>query len=101
MSKPTIIIGLVTLTLLLALALPTHAAPGDTTRVSVDSNGAQANGISGVPAISADGRYVAFESDATNLVSGDTNNFNGQGMARSPASARRTPQTSSCCRPAT
>ena len=76
MSKPTIIIGLVTLTLLLALALPTHAAPGDTTRVSVDSNGAQANGISGVPAISADGRYVAFESDATNLVSGDTNNFN-------------------------
>ena len=25
------------------------------------------------PAISADGRFVAFESDATNLVPGDTN----------------------------
>ena len=46
---------------------------GITTRVSVDSSGTQANGISTYPFISADGRYVAFESDASNLVAGDTN----------------------------
>jgi len=46
---------------------------GKTTRVSVDSLGRQANGPSFNPAISADGRFIAFESDATNLVAGDTN----------------------------
>jgi Tol biopolymer transport system component len=48
---------------------------GETTRVSVDSSGAQAdeNGFYLYPSISADGRYVAFASVATNLVSGDTN----------------------------
>lgn len=46
---------------------------GTTTRVSVDSAGAQANGESALPSISADGRYVAFQSDSTNLVAGDTN----------------------------
>ncbi len=46
---------------------------GTTTRVSVRSNGRQANGGSALPAISADGRYVAFRSVATNLVDGDTN----------------------------
>jgi len=43
------------------------------TRVSVASSGTQGNGDSSVPAISADGRYVAFDSDASNLVAGDTN----------------------------
>ena len=42
-------------------------------RVSVDSAGGQANGGNFAPAISASGRYVAFESDASNLVAGDTN----------------------------
>ncbi len=46
---------------------------GTTTRVSVGSGGAQANSESFQPAISSDGRYVAFRSTATNLVSGDTN----------------------------
>jgi len=46
---------------------------GATTRVSVTNAGSQANGNSGRPAINADGRYVAFESDASNLVAGDTN----------------------------
>jgi Tol biopolymer transport system component len=46
---------------------------GTTTRVSVDSVGAQANGFSYYPAISSDGRYVAFYSIASNLVVGDTN----------------------------
>jgi RHS repeat-associated protein len=46
---------------------------GTTARVSITSGGAQANGASDTPSISADGRYVAFTSVATNLVSGDTN----------------------------
>jgi Tol biopolymer transport system component len=68
----------------------TNLVPGDTnnsddvfvrnlltntiTRVSVDSAGNQALGNSGFPSISADGRLVAFVSDATNLVPGDNNN---------------------------
>jgi Tol biopolymer transport system component len=39
----------------------------------VASDGAQGNDYSTHPSISADGRYVAFESDASNLVSGETN----------------------------
>src|SRR5260221_1304520 len=46
---------------------------GTTERVSVATGGAQADGGSQLPSISADGRFVAFESAATNLVSGDTN----------------------------
>src|SRR4028118_2224225 len=43
------------------------------TRVSVDSANNQANGGSIDPSISPDGRFVAFESEASNLVPGDTN----------------------------
>ena len=46
---------------------------GDTILVSVDSLGAAGNNNSKSPSISADGRYVAFESFATNLVAGDNN----------------------------
>ena len=46
---------------------------GQTTRVSVTSSGAQANGASLTAALSADGRYVAFSASASNLVPGDTN----------------------------
>jgi hypothetical protein len=50
------------------------ANPNQTTqRVSVSSTGAQANDSSSTPAISANGRYVAFVSNATNLVGNDTN----------------------------
>ncbi len=51
-------------------------AAGETVRVSVAANGAQADGSSFFPsvsAISADGGVVAFSSDATNLVAGDAN----------------------------
>ncbi len=48
---------------------------GTTERVSVDSAGVQGNGFSFSPSISADGRYVAFHSSASNLVVGDTNGF--------------------------
>jgi len=48
---------------------------GITERVSVSSSEAEANGQSLTnPSISADGRYVAFHSAASNLVPDDTNN---------------------------
>lgn len=66
-----------------------HLVPGDTNgetdvfvrdrktdttrRISVATGGAQGNRESVQPAISADGRYVAFTSGASNLVPGDTN----------------------------
>jgi Tol biopolymer transport system component len=43
-----------------------------TERISVNSAGMGANASAGAPAISADGRYVAFESSATNLDPADT-----------------------------
>ena len=52
---------------------------GTTERVSVSSSGRQGNGNSGLlnllggPSISGDGRFVAFASEATNLVRGDRN----------------------------
>ena len=46
---------------------------GVTELVSVTGAGVEANGDSYMPSISADGRLVAFESYATNLVAGDTN----------------------------
>ncbi|MBL8802809.1 MAG: PD40 domain-containing protein [Planctomycetes bacterium] len=49
------------------------AAQGQVDHVSVSSSGALANGASVGGAISADGRFVVFESLATNLVAGDTN----------------------------
>jgi hypothetical protein len=49
---------------------------GETSRVSVASDGTQGNADSFSPSsISADGRYVAFYSDASNLVLGDSNGF--------------------------
>jgi hypothetical protein len=47
---------------------------GSTTRVSVDSTGQEGDRPSLNPSISADGRFVAFESNSTNLVAGDSNN---------------------------
>ncbi|MBN1460053.1 MAG: PKD domain-containing protein, partial [Armatimonadetes bacterium] len=46
---------------------------GETARVSVATDGTEANSLSEYPSISADGRYVAFESAASNLVVGDMN----------------------------
>ena len=62
---------------LLALVAASAAAPAQQpiTRMSVDSSGAESDDDSAwsPPAISGDGRYVAFASYATNLVAGDTN----------------------------
>lgn len=49
------------------------AAAGDVTRVSVDTSGLDPNGPSQNLSLSADGRFVAFASLASNLVPGDTN----------------------------
>ncbi len=48
-------------------------ATGETTRVSVTSDGEQANGRSATPSMSANGRFVVFTSGATNLVPDDRN----------------------------
>ena len=45
---------------------------GEITLVSVDSNGIQGDGHSTRPQVSADGRYIAFQSEATNLVTPDS-----------------------------
>ena len=51
-----------------------HDRDTDTTRrVSVGPGGVQGNGFSFPPTLSADGHFVAFPSDATNLVRRDTN----------------------------
>src|SRR4051794_1659284 len=57
----------------LAVAVAAPAWAGSTERVSVGPGGRQADGDSFFPSISADGRFVAFYSYATNLVPGDTN----------------------------
>ena len=46
---------------------------GETIRVSMSSAGVEADAASAAPRISGDGRYVVFESLATTLVAGDTN----------------------------
>lgn len=46
---------------------------GDITKVSIATDGTEGDDYSYYPAISADGKFVVFTSDATNLVSNDTN----------------------------
>lgn len=53
---------------------PAGAAGVTTTHlISVGSTGTQSNGSSKTPSVSAHGRFVAFDSDASNLVPHDTN----------------------------
>jgi Tol biopolymer transport system component len=46
---------------------------GQTTRASVSSSGQQSDDFSFRPSLTPDGRFVAFDSRASNLVSGDSN----------------------------
>ncbi|MBI3621223.1 MAG: S8 family serine peptidase, partial [Nitrospirae bacterium] len=55
---------------------------GTTIRVSVDSLGVQGNWASYYPAISANGRYIAFDSYSSNFVAGDTNDSWGTFLGR-------------------
>ncbi|MBU1751097.1 MAG: hypothetical protein KKA73_25720 [Chloroflexi bacterium] len=75
LNRPQLV-RILSLTLTLAwLTTSALATAGETTRVSVASDGTQGNNGSDGASISADGRYVAFGSSASNLVSGDTNGF--------------------------
>ena len=67
---------------------------GATRRVSVGPGGTQGNGPSSGPALSADGRFVAFEIAANTLVPGDTNGatdifVRDHGVQLHPTSERR------------
>jgi hypothetical protein len=68
MKKP-LLISLAAVVLLLTLGVQGVLAFTGMEVVSVSSGGAQGNSDSGIPSISADGRYIAFQSHATNLVS--------------------------------
>ena len=46
-----------------------------TIRASVDDLGRESAGPSAYPAVSSDGRYIAFNSGARTLVADDTNNY--------------------------
>jgi Tol biopolymer transport system component len=67
LSRPLVLLALASLAPLVT------GGEGDTERASVSSSGAEANNASDHNAVSADGRYVAFASAASNLVAGDTN----------------------------
>lgn len=67
--------GVLALAFLASAMTPALSAQGDTERVSVATDGAGPDGASLDPAISADGRYVAFNSSASDLVAGDTNSL--------------------------
>ena len=69
-------VAVTTIITLAALALVSTAPSATnrgTTRVSVSSSSQQGDGPSWTAGISANGRFVAFTSHATNLVPGDTN----------------------------
>src|SRR5690606_27863611 len=66
------VLGAALLSSLLAAA-PADAQSCTTERQSTTSAGAEATGHSRYPTISADKRWVAFESTASDLVAGDTN----------------------------
>jgi Tol biopolymer transport system component len=53
--------------------MPMPVEAGTIQRISVNNNGEEANGDSSQPFISDNGRFVAFKSEASNLVEGDTN----------------------------
>src|SRR5256712_1284680 len=81
-----------------AAASIANALPGQTTRVSVDSAGVAANAGSTNGVLSADGRYVVFQSSATNLVTGASgtqvyrhDRMSGATLLVSVASAGTTP----------
>jgi Tol biopolymer transport system component len=55
------------------MAIELGTAPGAITRISTTADEAQADALSAYPVFSPDGTLIAFESNASNLVPGDTN----------------------------
>ena len=74
-NRSLVLVGFLILSIIAGVGLgqPRPLAAGAITRVSVSSAGGQANSDSNRPGISADGLYIVFESDATDLVPNDTN----------------------------
>jgi len=62
--------------IILSVGILLSCVPGlaQTSRLSVSTGGLDGDGNSGAPDITPDGRYVAFDSDAGNLVTDDENN---------------------------
>jgi len=74
MRTRTRLIAVPMLAMLSMIPVPASATKSSAiVRINVSSNGEQANATSGDAAVSADGRYIAFSSEASNLVPGDTN----------------------------
>ena len=74
-SGPKVIVAVLSVGLLLAASGIAQGAPAaETTLVSVHTDGTQGDNVSSFASISAGGRYVAFTSAASTLVTGDTNN---------------------------
>jgi Tol biopolymer transport system component len=72
-GRKLLVVGVAGALVLTTAGTAAAAGGGRTSRVSVSSTGAQGNDHSYLSAVSADGRYVAFVSQAANLVPGDTN----------------------------
>src|SRR5262249_13177766 len=75
LSGRTMAMALVLASGMLAASIPAVHAQAGTERVSVSSQGTQGNHVSYSPTLSADGRFVAFVSYASNLVPGDTDDL--------------------------
>lgn len=70
-------VGMIISSIVLAANYPLPALGAEAIeRISVTSSEAQANGASIQQVVSPNGRYVVFSSQATNLVSGDSNGWN-------------------------
>lgn len=72
-SRAAMLLRLASSALIVTLALPVPVSAQTVQRVSVSSSGDAGNRPSRRPSLSADGRYVAFESAASNLVPNDRN----------------------------
>ena len=73
MKTRALMIGIALVTVAGSAPARAQAVPAATVRVSVATGGAQANGPSTPVAVTPNGRFVLFDSTATNLVLGDTN----------------------------
>lgn len=73
--KRQFLLLIITLIFILTICGSVAAADNTTELVSVNNSSIQGNQASDDPVVSADGRFVAFSSDADNLVPGDTNGY--------------------------
>jgi hypothetical protein len=93
MPRRLVVCGSALLLVVLLWATPAGASTRSLTGHSAPVAGAQANGASYDPAVSVDGRYVAFLSDASNLVgddaSADPNGFTDVYLADTVAGTMR------------